>query len=80
VLYAYPDTPVSPVTLQRREVERHLVPIHIQLSVFLILAFILYFIYVNVEDSSSVLALLDSLNQWSDMEEGALPQAETQGA
>ncbi|KAM4562964.1 LEM domain-containing protein 1 isoform 2-T2 [Odontesthes bonariensis] len=77
VLYAYPDTPVSPVTLQRREEERHLVPIHIQILVFLILAFILYFIYVNVEDSSSVLALLDSLNQWSDMEEGALLQAET---
>ncbi|XP_041860891.1 LEM domain-containing protein 1 [Melanotaenia boesemani] len=78
IQYAYPDTPVSPMTLERREVERHLVPIQIQILVFFIVAFILYFIYVNVEDSSSVLALLNSFNQCSDSKEGVLPQSETQ--
>ncbi|KAM9751956.1 LEM domain-containing protein 1 isoform 2-T2 [Menidia menidia] len=78
VQYAYPDTPVSPVTLERREVERRLVPIHVQILVFLTLAFILYFIYVHVEDSSSVLSLLDGFSHWSDTEEGALLQAELQ--
>lgn len=50
VQYAYPDSPVSPTTQRRREVERHLVPIHIQILVFLIVACVLYLLYVNVED------------------------------
>ncbi|XP_030590127.1 LEM domain-containing protein 1 isoform X2 [Archocentrus centrarchus] len=50
VQYAYPGSPVSPTTQRRQEVERHLVPIHIQILVFLIVACVLYLLYVNVED------------------------------
>ncbi|XP_037629434.1 LEM domain-containing protein 1 isoform X4 [Sebastes umbrosus] len=80
VQYAYPDTPTSPTTLERREVERRLVPIQIQILVFLIVACLLYIIYVCVEDNSfsPFVAFLDSLNQGSDGEEGLLLQAETQ--
>lgn len=65
----FPDTPTSPTTLQRQEVERQLVPIHIQIKVFLVVVILLYFIYVVVEDSSldSVMSLLESPNQASDM-------------
>nr|XP_020467543.1 lamina-associated polypeptide 2, isoforms beta/gamma-like isoform X2 [Monopterus albus] len=52
VQYAYPETPASPITLERREVERHLVPIHIQIVVFLIVACLLYLIYDYAEDNS----------------------------
>lgn len=70
VQYVFPDTPTSPTTLERREVERRLVPIHIQILVFLIVACLLFLIYVFVEDSSldSVMSLLDSPSQESDME------------
>ncbi|XP_070696275.1 LEM domain-containing protein 1 [Pempheris klunzingeri] len=79
IQYAYPDTPASPTTLERREVERRLVPIHIQILVFITVACLLYLIYVCVEESSlsPFMALLDSLNQESDSEEGLFPQAET---
>ncbi|XP_053173998.1 LEM domain-containing protein 1 [Scomber japonicus] len=80
IQYAYPDTPSSPTTLERREVERRLVPIHIQILVFFIVASLLYLIYACIEDNSfsPFVALLDSLNQESDIEEGLLLQAETQ--
>ncbi|XP_035014918.1 LEM domain-containing protein 1 isoform X2 [Hippoglossus stenolepis] len=45
VQYAYPDTPFSPTTLERRVVERRLVPIHIRFLFFLVMACILYLIY-----------------------------------
>lgn len=66
----HPDTPTSPTTLERREVERRLVPIHIQILVFLIVIVLLYLIYIVVEDSSldPMMSLLDSPNQASDME------------
>uniref|UniRef100_A0A3Q1F154 Uncharacterized protein n=1 Tax=Acanthochromis polyacanthus TaxID=80966 RepID=A0A3Q1F154_9TELE len=47
IQYAYPDTPISPMTLQRQEVERRLVPIQIQIFVFLIVACIVYVLFVN---------------------------------
>ncbi|XP_047428095.1 LEM domain-containing protein 1 isoform X2 [Mugil cephalus] len=72
VQYDYPDTPVSPSTMERREVERYLVPIQIQILVFLIVACILYMIYVTIEDTSPVLAFLDGLSH------RLLLQAETQ--
>ncbi|KAL3064641.1 hypothetical protein OYC64_000813 [Pagothenia borchgrevinki] len=80
VQYIYPDTPTSPTTLERREVERRLVPIHIQILVFFILACLLYIIYVCVEGNSfsPFVALLDSLDQGSESEEGLMLQAETQ--
>uniref|UniRef100_A0A3Q2DSQ4 LEM domain containing 1 n=1 Tax=Cyprinodon variegatus TaxID=28743 RepID=A0A3Q2DSQ4_CYPVA len=48
ILYGYPDTPVSPTTLERRDVERRLVPIYVQILVFFIVLYILYFISINV--------------------------------
>ncbi|CAK6963901.1 LEM domain-containing protein 1 [Scomber scombrus] len=80
IQYAYPDTPASPTTLERREVERRLVPIHIQILVFFIVASLLYFIYACIEDNSfnPFVALLDILSQESDIKEGLLLQAETQ--
>uniref|UniRef100_A0A3P8TXB0 LEM domain containing 1 n=1 Tax=Amphiprion percula TaxID=161767 RepID=A0A3P8TXB0_AMPPE len=78
IQYAYPDTPISPMTLERREVERRLVPIQIQIFVFLIVVCVVYFLFVNVEDGSFVLSLLDGLSQGSDSKEGFLIQAETQ--
>lgn len=79
IQYAYPDTPASPTTLERREVERRLVPIHIQILVFLIVACLLYFIYVCVEDNtlSPFVALLDNLNQGSDSQDGLFLQTKT---
>lgn len=66
----FPDTPTSPTTLQRREVERKLVPIHIQIKVFLVVVILLYLFYAVVEESSvgSVMSLLQSPNRASDME------------
>lgn len=51
--------------------ERYLVPIHIQILVFIIVACVLYLIYVNVEDS---------LSYWSYGEDRLLVQAESQDA
>ncbi|XP_034066970.1 LEM domain-containing protein 1 isoform X2 [Gymnodraco acuticeps] len=77
VQYIYPD---SPTTIERREVERRLVPIHIQILVFFIVACLLYIIYVCVEENSfnPFVALLDSPGQGSESEEGLVLQAETQ--
>nr|XP_033943526.1 LEM domain-containing protein 1 isoform X2 [Pseudochaenichthys georgianus] len=72
VQYIYPE---SPTTIERREVERRLVPIHIQILFFFIVACLLYIIYVCVEENSfsPFVALLDSPDQ-----EGLVLQAETQ--
>ncbi|XP_019131266.1 LEM domain-containing protein 1 [Larimichthys crocea] len=80
ILYGYPESPVSPATLERQEVERRIVPIKIQILVFLIVVVLLYLINVCVEDGSFApfVALLDSLNPISDGEDGLLLQAETQ--
>ncbi|XP_076022365.1 LEM domain-containing protein 1 [Genypterus blacodes] len=82
VQYKYPESPVSPTTLERREVERCLVPIHVQIAVFFIVAGLLYLIYDCVEENSysPFVALLDSLIQGSDSEEGLLIQSETEVA
>lgn len=60
--------------------ERRIVPIKIQILVFLIVVVLLYLINVCVEDGSFApfVALLDSLNPISDGEDGLLLQAETQ--
>ncbi|KAM4610608.1 LEM domain-containing protein 1 [Polymixia lowei] len=82
VQYKYPDTPVSPTTLERREVERRLVPVRIQILVFLIVACLLYLIYACMEDNTfnPFSGLLDNLSQETDSEEGLLLQTETQDA
>ncbi|KAM9342896.1 uncharacterized protein KZ484_015563 [Pholidichthys leucotaenia] len=51
VKYVYPDSPVSPMTMQRQEVHRNLVHIHIQILVFCVVACILYLIFVSIDDS-----------------------------
>ncbi|XP_028309905.1 LEM domain-containing protein 1 isoform X2 [Gouania willdenowi] len=70
VEFQYPDTPVSPMTFARREVERRLVPIHIQIVFYVFLVGILYLVYVNV-DESSFDKLKDRLRliQWSGSDE-----------
>lgn len=79
VQYVFPDTPTSPATLERREAERRLVPIRIQILVFLIVVVLLYLVYAVVEDSwlDSAMSLLDGPNQASDMEEFYAPAAPT---
>ncbi|XP_034393729.1 LEM domain-containing protein 1 [Cyclopterus lumpus] len=82
VQYTYPDTPASPTTLERQEVERRLVPVQIQILVFVTVVCLLYLIYVCVEDDSfsTFVALLDSLNQGSESEEGLSLQAQIREA
>lgn len=79
IQFAYPESPLSPTTMERRELERRLVPIHIQFVVFFIIACVLYLFYSFAEDDtfSPVMAFLDSLNQESGSGEGLLLQAET---
>ncbi|CAL1606625.1 unnamed protein product [Knipowitschia caucasica] len=71
VQYVYPDIPLSPTTLERQEVERRLVPLHIQILVFFIVAIIIYGIYVFMEDYSfnPLLALIDFLEPGLDSDE-----------
>uniref|UniRef100_A0A3B3TJ11 LEM domain containing 1 n=1 Tax=Poecilia latipinna TaxID=48699 RepID=A0A3B3TJ11_9TELE len=69
IQYAYPDTPLSPTTLERREVQRRLVPVYIQVLVFFAVVCILFLIFVNVEDTNGVVDLLESLNQCPDGED-----------
>lgn len=78
VQYVYPDTPVSPTTSHRLEVEKRLVPLKIQILVFLIVAVLLYVIYVCVEDYAfnPFLNLLDVLNQGLDSDETGTQEVE----
>lgn len=71
-----PTTPTSPTTLERQEVERHLVPVYIQILFFLFVVMVLYIISVSTEDGS-LTSLLDcvGLGSYSDM--WRLPQSET---
>ncbi|XP_068189237.1 LEM domain-containing protein 1 isoform X1 [Antennarius striatus] len=82
IQHVYPDSPASPTTLERKEVERRLVPIYVQIVVFLVAVVLLYLINICVEDNSfnPLLALLDGLNEGWDSEEGLSLQAETQDA
>lgn len=76
----HPDSPASPTTLERRELERRLVPVHIQIFIFLIVVVLLYVIYACVEENSlsPFMALLDGLNPEPDSEGELLLQAEVQ--
>ncbi|XP_036959572.1 LEM domain-containing protein 1 isoform X1 [Acanthopagrus latus] len=78
--YVHPDSPASPTTLERRELERRLVPVHIQIFIFLIVVVLLYVIYACVEENSlsPFMALLDGLNPEPDSEGELLLQAEVQ--
>ncbi|XP_054902373.1 LEM domain-containing protein 1 isoform X3 [Poeciliopsis prolifica] len=70
IQYAYPDTPVSPTIVERQDVARRLVPVYVQVLVFFALVCILLLIFVNVENTNSVVALLENVNQGPDGEEG----------
>lgn len=84
VQFKYPDTPLSPMTLERRELERRLVPVWVQIVVFLIVACLLSLIYLSMEDSldNPLVALLDNLSMetgtGAETEEGLLAQPEPQ--
>ncbi|XP_048873038.1 LEM domain-containing protein 1 isoform X4 [Brienomyrus brachyistius] len=51
VQFKYPDTPSSPGTKERRELQRHLVPKWIQMLVFLLVAFLFYLIFSAMQDA-----------------------------
>ncbi|XP_072553458.1 LEM domain-containing protein 1 [Salminus brasiliensis] len=74
VQFKYPETPLSPATLERREIQQHLVPLWVQIIVFLLVAVLLYFIYVSIEDGleNPFSVMLDSLNEAPIPEELAL--------
>lgn len=47
--FKYPEIPLSPSTLERREIQRHMVPLWVQIVVFLLVAALLYFVYILIE-------------------------------
>ena len=66
VQYKYPDAPpTSPMTLERREVEARLVPVYVQVLVFLAMACLLYLVYTCMEENpyNPLLPLLDGLSE-----------------
>ncbi|XP_047016374.1 LEM domain-containing protein 1 isoform X2 [Ictalurus punctatus] len=50
VQFKYPETPLSPASLERREIRQHLVSLWVQVVVFFLVAALLYFIYVSMEE------------------------------
>ncbi|XP_036448237.1 LEM domain-containing protein 1 [Colossoma macropomum] len=65
VQFKYLETPLSPATLERREIQQRLVPLWVQIVVFLLVAALLYLIYVSMDDplENPFSALLDSLTE-----------------
>ncbi|MCI4387453.1 hypothetical protein PGIGA_G00074390 [Pangasianodon gigas] len=65
VQFKYPETPLSPATLERREIQQRLVPLWVQIAVFLLVAALLYFIYISMEEplENPFGALLNGLSQ-----------------
>uniref|UniRef100_A0AAY5L4L6 LEM domain-containing protein n=1 Tax=Esox lucius TaxID=8010 RepID=A0AAY5L4L6_ESOLU len=64
VHFKYPDLPASPMAQQRHAVERHMVPLWVQILVFLILGCLLYVIYASMENrlDNPFVTLLDNLS------------------
>ncbi|KAF5903455.1 lamina-associated polypeptide 2, isoforms beta/delta/epsilon/gamma-like isoform X2 [Clarias magur] len=50
VQYKYPETPLSPSTLERLEIQQRLVPLWVQIAVFVLAAVVLYLIYISMEE------------------------------
>ncbi|TSM04896.1 Lamina-associated polypeptide 2, isoforms beta/delta/epsilon/gamma [Bagarius yarrelli] len=50
VQYKYPETPLSPATLEKREIQQRLVPLWVQLVVFVLVVALLYIIYISIEE------------------------------
>lgn len=66
VQFKYPDTvPLSPATLERQEQRRRLVPLWVQLAVFVVIACLLYLLHACVEGGGGegpLATLLESLS------------------
>ncbi|XP_057219148.1 LEM domain-containing protein 1 isoform X1 [Triplophysa rosa] len=66
VQYKYPEMPpLSPTTLERQEIQQRLVPLWVQIVVFLLVTCLLYLIYSSMEEplSNPFSALLDGLQE-----------------
>ncbi|XP_056588245.1 LEM domain-containing protein 1 isoform X1 [Triplophysa dalaica] len=66
VQFKYPEMPLlSPTTLERQEIQQRLVPLWVQIVVFILVACLLYIIYSSMEEplSNPFSALLDGLQE-----------------
>lgn len=66
VQFKYPEMPLlSPTTLERQEIQQRLVPLWVQVMVFLLVVCLLYIIYSCMDEplSSPFTALLDGLHE-----------------
>ncbi|XP_056304849.1 LEM domain-containing protein 1 [Danio aesculapii] len=66
VQFKYPELPLlSPTTLERQEIQQRLVPLWVQMIVFLLVVCLLYIIYSCMDEqiSSPFTALLDGLHE-----------------
>ncbi|XP_047662985.1 LEM domain-containing protein 1 isoform X3 [Tachysurus fulvidraco] len=79
VRFKYPDTPLSPVTLEKLEIQQRLVPLWVQIAVFLLVVAFLYFIYILVEEplENPFSALLQGLSQEASSDDLALVSQDT---
>lgn len=74
VQFKYPEMPLlSPTTLERQEIQQRLVPLWVQILVFLLVASLLYIIYLSMEDppSNPFTPLLDGLYEYMHITESA---------
>ncbi|XP_050952077.1 LEM domain-containing protein 1 isoform X4 [Labeo rohita] len=66
VQFKYPEMPLlSPTTLERQEIQQRLVPLWVQIVVFLLVVCVLYLIYLSMEEplSNPFTALLEGLQE-----------------
>ncbi|XP_076132878.1 LEM domain-containing protein 1 isoform X3 [Alosa pseudoharengus] len=65
VQFKYPDTPLSPNSVDQREVQRRQVPLWVQLLIFALVSSLLYLAYAAAEESleSPLTLLLDGVAQ-----------------
>ncbi|XP_016409494.1 LEM domain-containing protein 1 isoform X3 [Sinocyclocheilus rhinocerous] len=66
VQFKYPEMPLlSPTTLERQEIQQRLVPLWVQIMVFLLVVCLLYLIYSSMEEplSNPFTALLEGLHE-----------------
>ncbi|KAI5095868.1 hypothetical protein C0J45_14298 [Silurus meridionalis] len=65
VQFKYPDTPLSPATLERQEIQQRLVPLWVQIVVFFLVVALLYVMYISMEEplENPFSTLLSSLSQ-----------------
>ncbi|XP_036390344.1 LEM domain-containing protein 1 isoform X1 [Megalops cyprinoides] len=79
VQFKYPDLPMSPRTVEQQELQQRLVPLWVQVVVFLVVAVLLFLIYGAMEDSlaNPFSALLDNLSQEAELigESSSLPDS-----